>query len=63
MKATTARVGTGVLERLDAAAAKVNPSAMRLLVSINGFTSDLERAAAHRNDVQLIDVHRLYHGT
>jgi uncharacterized protein len=63
VKATTARMGTGVLARLDAAAAKINPSAMRLLVSINGFTSDLERAAANRSNVQLIDVHRLYHGT
>jgi uncharacterized protein len=63
VKATTARTGTGVLDRLDAVAAKVNPSAMRLIVSISGFTSDLERSAAHRSDVQLIDVHRLYHGT
>jgi uncharacterized protein len=63
VKATTARTGTGVLDRLDAVAAKVNPSAMRLLVSISGFTSDLERTAAQRSDVQLIDVYRLYHGT
>jgi hypothetical protein len=63
VKATTARTGAGVLDRLDAVAAKVNPSAMRLLISLSGFTSDLERATANGNDVQLIDIHRLYHGT
>jgi Restriction endonuclease len=62
VKATASRTGVQVLERLDAAAAKIDPGVMRLLVSISGFTSDLERAAAKRKDVQLVDVHRLYHG-
>jgi uncharacterized protein len=62
VKATTSRVGTDVLDRLDAVAAKTDPAVMRLIVSINGFTSDLERAVAKRPDVQLVDVHRLYHG-
>jgi uncharacterized protein len=67
VKATTSRVGIDVLERLDAAAAKLNaaglnPGIVRLIVSINGFTSDLERAVAKRLDVQLVDAHRLYHG-
>ncbi len=63
VKATAARTGVQVLERLDAAAAKIDPKVMRLIVSISGFTSDLERAAAKRGDVQLIDAHRLYHGS
>jgi hypothetical protein len=45
-----------------AAASKMDPSVMRVIVSINGFTSDLERTAAKRRDVQLVDVHRLYNG-
>lgn len=63
VKATTGRVGTDVLRRLDAVAAKVDPTVMRVIVSINGFTTDLERAVAKRPDVQLVDVHRLYHGS
>lgn len=63
VKATSARVGLDVLSRLDAAAAKVDAAVTRIIVSINGFTSDLERLASARSDVQLVDVHRLYHGT
>jgi uncharacterized protein len=63
VKATTARVGTDVLDRLDAAAARIDSAVMRLIVSINGFSSALERSVAGRRDVQLVDVHRLYHGT
>jgi uncharacterized protein len=62
VKATTTRTGVDVLQRLDAAATRIGPSVMRLIVSINGFTSDLERAVVKRSDVQLVDVHRLYHG-
>ena len=63
VKATGTRVGTDVLARLDAAANRVEPTITRLIVSINGFTSDLERVAATRPDVQLVDSHRLYNGT
>ena len=63
VKATSARVGADVLARLDAAAAKVDPRVMRVIVSINGFTTDLERIASSRPEVELVDVHRLYHGT
>jgi uncharacterized protein len=63
VKATNTRVGTEVLARLDAAAAKLDPKITRVIVSINGFTSGLERGASKRSDVQLVDVHRLYNGT
>jgi hypothetical protein len=33
------------------------------LFSVNGFASDLQRAAAPRRDVELVDLHRLYTGT
>lgn len=65
VKATAERVGATLLARVDAAATalqKEGPVITRLLVSAAGFTSDLQRVAATRKDVQLVDLHRLYHG-
>ncbi len=61
VKATADRVGRKVLERLDNAAAGLG-DVRRVLVSLSGFTTDLERVAARRSDVELVDIHRLYHG-
>jgi uncharacterized protein len=66
MKATADRVGTGVLDRLDAAAEAIaadDRPVKRLIVSAAGFTSDLRRVAGGRPDVELVDLHRLYHGS
>jgi uncharacterized protein len=64
VKATDARVGIDQLTRLDHAVERLRaPNCHRLLFSRSGFTTDLERLAASRPEVQLIDLHRLYHGT
>ena len=64
VKATDARVGVDQLARLDLAAQRLrSPGCHRLLFSRSGFTTDLERAAATRPEVQLIDLHRLYQGS
>lgn len=64
VKATDARVGVDQLVRLDAAVKHLrSPGCHRLLFSRSGFTTDLERVAASRSQVQLIDLHRLYHGS
>ncbi len=64
VKATDARVGVDQLDRLDEAARRTHsPNCHRLLFSRSGFTTDLERQAAGRPEVQLIDLHRLYHGS
>ncbi len=72
VKATSERVGLTQLNRLDEGVAvveqrypkKVAPkrTIRRLLVSKNGFTTDLVRTVARRDDVELIDLDRLYHG-
>jgi uncharacterized protein len=64
VKATDARVGIDQLARLDYAVGRLqSPSCHRLLFSRSGFTTDLERQAAIRPEVQLVDLHRLYHGS
>lgn len=66
VKATAGRVGIAVLDRLDAAALAVSADhrpIKRLLVSAAGFTSDLQRVASRRADVELVDLQRLYHGS
>ena len=64
VKSTDARVGLGELDRLDRAIATRDEGAAckRILVSRAGFTTDLERVAARRSEVELVDLHRLYHG-
>ncbi|NKY53682.1 ATP-binding protein [Nocardia vermiculata] len=65
-KATLARRGIPDLDRLDhitALLANTGHSAsetVRALFSRSGFTADLERLAASRPDVELIDLNRLY---
>ena len=56
--------GKSLLDRLDAAAAKLRQTQMvvRMTVSAAGFTTDLHRRALRRADVQLVDLQRLYHG-
>ena len=57
------------LDRLDRLAALIEsngrartaPNTKRLLFSAVGFTPALHAAAESRNDVELIDLHRLYH--
>jgi uncharacterized protein len=67
VKAGQTRVGVGELERLDGIVpllkARAAKSVQRILVSRSGFTTELERAAARRHDITLVDLHRLYHGT
>jgi uncharacterized protein len=63
VKATDERVGVDQLVRLDDIAGRLaNPACKRLIVSKAGFTTDLERAAARRADVELVDLVRLYTG-
>lgn len=67
VKATSEPMGVSELDRLDVAVAAVPDGraaevVKRLLVSRSGFTAGLSRAAATRSDVELVDLHRLYHG-
>lgn len=71
VKALTAPIGVGLLSRLDTAAESLvarPPEGLavgdirRILVSRSGFTGELERAVERRSDVELVDLHRLYHG-
>jgi uncharacterized protein len=62
VKATAQPVGPKVLERLDFIAAGVAPNAVRVLVSLNGFTAPLRRAVEKRPDVRLADINSLYGG-
>ena len=68
VKATDARVGIGELDRLDRAVAQLDTKTAkrdrcrRILVSKSGFTTDLERVASRRDNIELVDLHRLYHG-
>jgi uncharacterized protein len=64
VKATSARVGVKQLARLDHTVERLrSPRCHRLLFSRSGFTTDLERQATRRPEVQLIDLNRLYHGS
>jgi uncharacterized protein len=66
VKAGKEAVGVAQVARLDEIVMKLGkratPSVQRLLVSRSGFTLDLNRLAATRSDIQLIDLHRLYDG-
>ena len=63
VKATESRVGESELARLDRVIERLDrPGARRILVSRSGFTTELERLAARRGDIELIDLHRLHHG-
>jgi uncharacterized protein len=65
-KAGTETVGIAQLDRLDGLAtqlaARTMPTPKRLLFARSGFTAELVRAARHRDDVELIDLPRLYRG-
>jgi uncharacterized protein len=62
VKATAQPVGPNALERLDTIAAAVAPHAVRVLVSLNGFTTSLRRTVEKRPDVRLADITSLYGG-
>ena len=69
-EAKAKRLGSEDLTRLDRIAelldarptVSVSSVARRLLFSIRGFSADLQSAAKHRGDVELIDLDRLYGG-
>jgi hypothetical protein len=65
VKAEAVPIGPAELARLDAAVETVGAASAtvkRLLVSRGGFTAELRRVARRRGDVELVDLHRLYHG-
>jgi DNA-binding transcriptional ArsR family regulator len=67
VKATEKPVGDGELTRLEHLREllppdRVNGRVKLLLFARNGFTKELERTSAGRDDVELIDLHRLYDG-
>jgi hypothetical protein len=66
-KSTTARVDVADLDRLEhlrdlVQAVRPGPQPRLLLFARNGFTAELHRRAAGRDDVQLVDLDRLYTG-
>jgi len=66
-KATSDLVGTAQLDRLEHAralipAARTGGAPKLILFSRSGFSDDLARVAGRRDDVELVDLHRLYHG-
>ena len=67
VKATGKPVGEGELTRLEHLREllpqdKVKGPVKLLLFARNGFTAELRQASAGRDDVELIDLDRLYHG-
>ena len=72
VKATTAKVGPTLLDRLDLVAAlweakppkgtTINGPIKRVLFSGAGFTNELRRIGDRRDDVELVDLPRLYNG-
>jgi uncharacterized protein len=66
VKADRQPVGVGELDRLDGIIAhlgeKAAPTVRRLLFARAGFTSELTRMVRTRNDLELIDLDRLYFG-
>lgn len=72
VKAQARRVGKPLLERLDRASTAlavnrrddidVAGPIKRIIVSRGGFTNELRREADRRDDVELVDLHRLYGG-
>jgi uncharacterized protein len=65
-KAGAESVGMDELERLDTVIAQLDAKTLdhpkRLLFARSGFTAELRRVARGRGDVELVDLHRLYHG-
>jgi uncharacterized protein len=65
-KAGAEAVGLMELQRLDAVirrlGGKVSENPKRLLFARAGFTAELKREARVREDVELVDLKRLYHG-
>ena len=66
VKAGKERVGVAQVARVDDIVARLGhraaPDVHRILVSRAGFTVELERLAARRPELQLVDLHRLYFG-
>jgi uncharacterized protein len=72
VKATTAKVGTSLLDRIDRVATAwetkapvgttVHGTLKRVLFSASGFTNELQRIAEARSEVELVDLARLYSG-
>ena len=66
VKAENTAMGIAELERLDRIAAKLGEraatSVRRMLVARSGFSAELKRTARVRNDVELVDLQRLYEG-
>jgi uncharacterized protein len=60
-------IGLDQLVRLDEVVARLAgrtaDTVKRLLFARSGFTAELSRAARQRSDVELVDLHRLYHGS
>jgi hypothetical protein len=69
VKAEAEPVGPAVLERLDDVARQLvamsesTGPVRRLIVARGGFTGELRRIARRRDDVELVDLVRLYNGT
>ena len=69
VKAGSEPVGPAALERLDhvardlVASSESSGSVRRLIVARGGFTGELRRIGRRRDDVELIDLVRLYTGT
>jgi uncharacterized protein len=68
VRATQSRVGPNQLRRLEHVRtllpASVKPDQVRLMLfARQGFTPELTAEAAARPDAELIDLHRLYHGS
>jgi uncharacterized protein len=71
-KALTTRVGVDLVDRLDQACEllvatppkglQVPPTVKRVVFSRSGFTNELRRLADRRNDIELVDLERLYNG-
>jgi uncharacterized protein len=68
VKATSKWIGVNQLRRLEHLR-ELLPTSVRsgqpklLLFARHGFTPDLTAGARARRDVELIDMHRLYHGS
>lgn len=66
VKAEKTAMGLAELGRLDQITAKLGgraaTSVRRMLVARSGFSAELKRTARSRNDVELVDLERLYEG-
>jgi uncharacterized protein len=73
VKAQQTRVGVTVVDRLDLACSELARSKVsslqvtepikRVIVSRSGFTNDVRRLAERRDDIELVDLERLYTGS